>query len=123
MKEIEDTVVADNEKLFTEWNSFRNIPMLANLVCVKSGKKVWWKCSYGHEWQARVIDRTNGNDCPYCSGKRAVVGVNDLATLNPPIASEWNFDKNGENRPEHYCLHSGKKFGGNVKKDMSGRRL
>ena len=70
MKEIEDTVVADNEKLFTEWNSFRNIPMLANLVSVKSGKKVWWKCSYGHEWCVSPNSRyTSKTGCSKCSSE------------------------------------------------------
>jgi len=109
MRKIDNKSVSDDEILVVEWDTLNNLPLVPEEVSLKSGKKVWWKCIEGHEWQARVVDRTNGNGCPYCSGKRAVVGVNDLATLNPPIASEWNFDKNGENRPEHYCLHSGKK--------------
>lgn len=109
MRKIDSKFVSDDEILVVEWDTLNNLPLVPEEVSLKSGKKVWWKCIEGHEWQARVVDRTNGNGCPYCSGKRAVVGVNDLATLNPTIASEWNFDKNGENRPEQYCLHSGKK--------------
>ena len=35
-----------------------------------SGKKVWWKCSKGHEWKAACCSRTRGNGCPYCAGKK-----------------------------------------------------
>ena len=35
-----------------------------------SNKKVWWKCSRGHEWEAGVKDRTRGTGCPYCYRER-----------------------------------------------------
>ena len=79
------------------------------MTTLQSGKTVWWKCKDGHEWQARVADRSRGNGCPYCSGKKALIGINDLKTLNAKVASEWNFEKNGEKKLEEYCLHSGKR--------------
>ena len=37
-----------------------------------SNKRMQWKCpEYGHEWIARIADRTCGSGCPYCSGYRA----------------------------------------------------
>jgi len=30
-----------------------------------SGKKVWWKCSKGHQWEDSICHRTNGRGCPY----------------------------------------------------------
>lgn len=53
-----------------------------------SGRKVRWRCTSGHEWDAKVVSRVYGSGCPYCSGRRRIVGVNDLATLNPGLASE-----------------------------------
>ncbi len=35
-----------------------------------SNKIVIWKCGHGHEWSARVADRTRGHGCPYCAGQR-----------------------------------------------------
>ena len=32
----------------------------------KSNKKVWWKCSLGHSWQATISHRTEGTGCPHC---------------------------------------------------------
>jgi len=36
---------------------------------VKSNKKVFWKCHKNseHEWETTISNRTEGNDCPYCS--------------------------------------------------------
>lgn len=35
-------------------------------VAGRSNRLVWWRCSRGHEWEARVSDRAAGNGCPYC---------------------------------------------------------
>lgn len=38
-----------------------------------------------------VNDRVNrGRGCPICSGKRVEPGINDLATLRPDVAVEWD---------------------------------
>ena len=50
-----------------EWNYDRNTNIQPTSVTKNSNKKVWWKCEYGHEWQASVNNRTNGRGCPYCS--------------------------------------------------------
>ncbi len=57
-------------------------------VTLYSNKKREWKCEFGHLWIAKVEDRTgkDENGCPYCSGLRPIVGVNDLATSHPEIA-------------------------------------
>lgn len=64
-------------------------------VAVKSGKKVWWKCSKcSHEWQAVIVDRVNGRGCPVCAGRVTKKGYNDLATQYPNLADEWHYGKN-----------------------------
>ncbi len=50
-----------------EWNYDKNTNIQPTSVTKNSNKKVWWKCKYGHEWQASVNNRTNGRGCPYCS--------------------------------------------------------
>ena len=58
-----------------------------------SNKKLPWRCHLGHEYEARVADRTGDNgQCPYCSGKRVLPGFNDLATVAPDIAAQALFD-------------------------------
>ena len=101
-------LLIDDIRLMKEWNYEKNT-IDVTIITVGSGKKVWWKCEKGHEWQANVNDRRRGNNCPYCSGKRPIVGYNDLETLYYEIAMEWNCEKNGDKRPNQYCAHSGKK--------------
>jgi hypothetical protein len=53
-----------------------------------SGSERLWQCQNGHEWLAKVSDRSRGNGCPYCSGLRTLQGVDDLATTHPELALE-----------------------------------
>ena len=62
-------------------------------VSPASNKTALWVCEKGHEWKARVADRTEGHGCPYCAGHKVWEGYNDLATTHPGLASEWS-DKN-----------------------------
>ena len=106
MKNNEVVYLIDNQKLLLEWNTEKNYPISVEDMTVNSGRKVWWKCKEGHEWQSRISDRSRGNGCPYCSGKKALTGINDLKTLNQRVASEWNYDLNVGKKPEEFCLHS-----------------
>ena len=44
--------------------------------------------------------RASGAGCPYCAGKRVLAGFNDLATLCPEIAAQWDPSLNGALTPE-----------------------
>mgnify|MGYP004704201331 CR=1 FL=1 len=93
-----------------EWNYDKNISLTPQMFTNGSNKRVWWKCSDGHEWKARIIDRTNrGHSCPYCSGKLPIIGKTDLATLAPELVKEWNYAKNQDITPQMFTLRSGKK--------------
>lgn len=98
-----------NPELSLEWNYEQNNPLRPSDFTGKSRKKVWWKCKNGHEWQANISDRARGNGCPYCAGKRPIIGVNDLETVNPKLALEWNYEKNKPKVPSDYMPRSGKK--------------
>lgn len=102
--------------LAKEWNYEKNSGLTPMDVLPNSGKKVWWKCSEGHEWPTRVYDRSKGNGCPYCSGKKVLKGYNDLTTVNPTLAQEWNYEKNGSLKPEMFTANSGKKVWWKCKK-------
>ena len=60
------------------------------MVTAFKNKKVWWKCSLGHEWHTLISTRAGGSQCPYCSGIKLLKGFNDLATTHPAIAEEWS---------------------------------
>ncbi len=49
-----------------------------------------WVCGFGHHFQASIGNRSglNRSGCPICSGHKVLSGFNDLATINPSIASQ-----------------------------------
>ena len=69
-----------------------NSKIKATEVAVKSGRKLLWRCNKGHEWEARVSDRSRGRGCPYCSNRKILPGFNDLATTNPELAAQIHPD-------------------------------
>lgn len=107
----EKKYVIDNAKLMAEWNWEKNneLKLDPKTLTLGSGKKVWWKCSEDHEWQATIYNRNNGSGCPYCSGKKVLKDYNDLQTVNPTLVQEWNYEKNGNIKPENFTANSNKK--------------
>ena len=93
LKDFND-LQSTNPALVAEWNYEKNNGLTPVDVMPNSSKKVWWRCSKGHEWQARVADRNKGRGCPYCANKKVLKGYNDLQTVNPTLAAEWNYEKN-----------------------------
>ncbi|KZF13365.1 hypothetical protein A2J03_15460 [Rhodococcus sp. EPR-157] len=53
--------------LLPEWHNERNGALTPFDVAPKSHRKVWWKCPFGHEWEAEVAPRTIGVGCPKCT--------------------------------------------------------
>jgi uncharacterized Zn-finger protein len=95
--------------LSNEWNYDKNGNLKPEDFTINSHAKVWWKCKNGHEWEAMIKSRNNGNGCPYCSRRYAVEGVNDLQTINPTLANEWNDEKNDGLTPTKVLPNSNKK--------------
>lgn len=100
-----------NPELLKEWDYEKNDDVLKPCDCnYLSNRKVWWICAEGHSWKTAVSDRTRaGRGCPFCAGQRTIAGENDLLTLNPTLAEEWDHERNGDLRPEHVMAGSGKK--------------
>ena len=84
-----------------QWDTERNGSLRPDQVTSFSNRRVWWRCTLGHEWQAVVAARVVENSgCPYCAGRRVLAGFNDLATLHPKIAAQWDATLNGNLSPE-----------------------
>ena len=83
-----------NPALAKEWDYEKNYGLRPEDVTSHSHKRVWWKCQNGHSWQTAVSKRTSGQNCPFCSGKKAWKGYNDISITNPELISEWDFEKN-----------------------------
>jgi very-short-patch-repair endonuclease len=56
--------------LSKEWNFQKNIDFSPSQFYKQSGQIVWWICSKGHEWEARISSRANGNGCVYCANRK-----------------------------------------------------
>lgn len=96
--------------LSKEWHPTENGELKPQDVIPGSGKKIWWLCPEGHTYLMAVNQRAKrGYGCPYCSGHRVLKGTNDLATIYPNLAKEWNYEKNGELTPYDVTTGSSKK--------------
>ena len=85
-------------ELCKEWSS-RNGELLPEQYSRGSNVKVWWQCENGHEWEAYISSRVQGNGCPICARAPLIKGVNDLRTTNPEIIKLWS-DKNDDLTPD-----------------------
>lgn len=92
MKKINS--VASTE-LIKSWNYSKNGKISPENISLGTHKKFWWVCENGHEWQSSVYSRSSQKcGCPYCAGQKVLSGENDLQTLYPHIAKEWDYNKN-----------------------------
>lgn len=86
--------------LLIDWDYDRNT-ISPESVTEYSNKYVYWKChECGHQWSAKICNRSNGRSCPCCSRRKVVQGKNDLATTHPELAKEWHPIKNGKLTPQ-----------------------
>lgn len=92
-----------------EWDYIKNSDLQPTNISPKSNRYVWWKCQFGHEWKTKVSHRADGRSCPYCAGLKTVIGETDLTTINPSLAAEWNYEKNGSLTPNMITEFSHKK--------------
>lgn len=98
----------DNDKndLLKEWDYEKNL-MQPYEYTKCSGKKVFWKCSKNHSWDATIAHRVSENTgWPICGNKKLLKGYNDLKTLRPDISREWHPTKNNNRKPDDFLVGS-----------------
>lgn len=100
-----------NPDLCKEWDYEKNGDLKPSDVFPGTRQKVWWICEKKHSWLAEIKSRNSGVGCPYCSGKKVLKGFNDLETVYPEIAKEWDYERNGDLKPSDVTFGSGKKVG------------
>ena len=72
------------------WHPIKNGELKPSEVMPGSNKLLWWQCERGHEWQAKAYAVKAGCACPYCAGKRPILGETDLATVYPHLVKMWS---------------------------------
>jgi uncharacterized Zn-finger protein len=103
----ENNLLAVNPELAKQWHATKNGNLKPNQVTPFSPKKVWWRCEKGHEWQAKIGNRSNGKGCPYCSGRYAAEDYN-FQYVNPGLSKQWHPTKNGNLKPNQVTPFSSK---------------
>lgn len=106
--EKENSLLNKNPKVALMWHPTKNGKLTPENVSIMSSKVVWWKGECNHEWKSSVSYEASSGLCPYCSGKRVLVGFNDLSTTNPNLAEEWDDERNGSVTPNNITAGSGK---------------
>ena len=97
-------------ELAAQWDDEKNFPFRADAVTPESSLPVFWRCKLGHSYLAEISRRADGKDnCPYCAGKKALPGYNDLKTMCPEVAAEWHPTLNGDLRPKNILYNSARK--------------
>jgi hypothetical protein len=104
----EKSLAVKYPELVKQWHTSKNSNLKPVDFLPKSGKKIWWLCTKGHEWIAAISVRTKGSKCPFCSSRKACAD-NNLAVLYPKLAAEWNHKKNGGLNPEGVTPRSSQK--------------
>ena len=62
------SLLSVNPELAKEWHPTKNGELTPEAITAGSGKKVWWLCERGHEWEAAVGSRTaQGTGCSICN--------------------------------------------------------
>ena len=91
------------ELVASEWdwveNSKKGLKPDAITKC--SNIKANWHCNTCNGKYEMIVNKktTDNQGCPYCAGKKALHGFNDLETLYPDISKEWYQPMNGNVTP------------------------
>ena len=84
---------SQHKNLIDLWDYTRNNDRPSDILAGTT-KKYWWICEQGHQWEKSPRDMINGTSaCPFCSGKQAWKGFNDLESLYPKIADFFDSQK------------------------------
>ena len=106
--------------LVSEWHPTRNGSCTPDQVTAGSNELAWWIFPYDDpktgahhdfEWPAIIESRAlDGCGCPFLSGQAVWPGFNDLATLEPEIATEFSLEKNHGITPNRIHVGSPLKY-------------
>lgn len=120
----ENSLAAEYPVIVKDWDAAKNKPLTPNQVISGTKRKVWWLCPKGHSWCAAVFSRTVlGTGCPVCTGRQALAGENDLATLYPDVAAQWDGMKNGALHPSNVTAGSNRRVWWRCEKGHSYRAV
>ena len=93
-------LIDDKPTIAAQWHPTLNAHLNLETMTARNPKKVWWLGPCGHEWYATVAGRAGYSEgCSICANKKVLIGFNDLQTIFPDVAKEWNYEKNSSLLP------------------------
>ncbi|MDY5668903.1 MAG: zinc-ribbon domain-containing protein [Bacilli bacterium] len=96
-----------------QWDKDANGNLTPFEIPINYKNEVFWLCpKCGYKWSQSPNSRVRKNSfagCPHCTGRVAMPGVDDLQTLYPEIAAEWDYEKNGDITPSQIRPYNNKK--------------
>jgi len=84
-----------NPELREMWDHTANSALDPAKLTRQSKKRAHWICSNGHRFESTIKARASlESDCNYCINRKVMSGFNDLQTLHPAIALQFDVEKN-----------------------------
>lgn len=97
-------------ELSKKWDYAKNAPLVPEQFSMGSTRRVHWLCERGHSHLGGINSKANGNGCPVCADQQVLAGYNDLGTLFPEIAAEWDYEKNAPTTPSEVLRGTARKY-------------
>lgn len=97
-----NSIVAHMPEVIHWWDYEKNINDIPESHYKNEGTKVWWKYpKYNYSWHAEIASRAASKlQCPCCDlGIAFKEGVNDALTRCPEIGLNWDYESNGDLKP------------------------
>ena len=89
--------------LVKEWHPTKNIGIKPQELTPGSGKKIWWICNEGYEWEAVVYSRSRGSGCPYCNNSQSI-DHSGVRVSTSEFKMEWHPTANGNLNPAYWTM-------------------
>lgn len=89
--------VSDDPQLLEQWDFEKNEINPYITPWNSSSIKVWWKCTdEDHSFERIIRDhwRSAKRNCAICGGKQFLKGFNDLTTMYPELAKQFDTERN-----------------------------
>lgn len=97
-------------ELAKKWDFEKNAPAVPESFSMGTTKKFYWLCKKKHSHLAGINSKARGNGCPVCADQQVLAGYNDLGTLFPEIAEQWDYDKNAPVTPQEVLRGTARKY-------------
>lgn len=101
--------INSDTNLISKWDYELNPDVDPSRITVGNSSYFWWKCEKGHSYPSTPQSQRHGSGCTVCSGKYVLKNVNDLETVRPDLACQWDYSKNGDLSPRQFTKGSSQK--------------